>query len=559
VDEVPSIPGVERLSSLDEGGFGKVYVGWEPDNSRHVAVKVVRIVGHADEATRRFERERESMGRLSGHSSIVALYRSGQLPDGRWFLVMPYFSNGSVEARIRSGPLPTSVAAAYGAQVADALAFAHQLAVVHGDVKPANIMVGRSEDLVLLTDFGVAHLIDRPTSMHAHSPGYASPEQRWGYAVTPASDVWSLGATLYAFVTGMVPPEPTLDPPASPQGDVGASVANELRRRGQPSGFVDVVERCMQRDPSRRPDARTVSQELKRLFDDALSRSRSGPAEAPAPKQPTTVRHNAWASTPWVVREHPGNEVQGTAASSGAGWKVAVGVCVGAVVALFAIGGFVVINGSGSGAKIPSGVTTATSDASTTSTNIPTTAVSTTSLMAGAGETTSSTSSTPTTSSPRLSLPRRLIAVGASASGVSDPAVDAAGNPVSYQPANAIDGDPATAWRPPEYENLGHSVTVDLGRHATITRVGIIPGYAKIDVTSGQDWYFTLRRVRQVVWTFQNGEQFTQSLSPDSRAMQYIDVPPIVSRSARVEIREVTAHGGLDFVAISEMEVWGRD
>jgi hypothetical protein len=102
-------------------------------------------------------------------------------------------------------------------------------------------------------------------------------------------------------------------------------------------------------------------------------------------------------------------------------------------------------------------------------------------------------------------------------------------------------------------------VTVDLGRHATITRVGIIPGYAKIDVTSGQDWYFTLRRVRQVVWTFQNGEQFTQSLSPDSRAMQYIDVPPIVSRSARVEIREVTAHGGLDFVAISEMEVWGRD
>ena len=233
--QLPAIPGIEDLSPIDAGGFGQVFVGREPDNDRVVAVKVVRVVGPPAEATRRFEHERKSMGRLSGHPLIVPLYRSGQLPDGRWYLVMPYYPDGSLASRLRDGALLSRDAVVYAQHVAEALAHAHSKGVVHGDVKPANIMLDRNGDRALLTDFGIAHLVDRPTSMYAHTPGYSSPEQRWGGGVTPESDVWSLGATIYSLLTGLVPPEPGLDAPTDPSQDVGPAIGQRASPPKHPS------------------------------------------------------------------------------------------------------------------------------------------------------------------------------------------------------------------------------------------------------------------------------------------------------------------------------------
>lgn len=566
---LPEVPGIERMRLLDEGGFGSVYVGWEPDNSREVAVKVIRVVGPVAEAARRFERERQSMGRLSDHASIVPLYRSGALLDGRWFLIMPYYANGSLQGRLSSGPVSAEDAVRIGVQVADALAYAHQLAVIHGDVKPANIMLGRIDGQVRLADFGIAHLFDRQTSMQAHSPGYSSPEQRWGYGVTPASDVWSLGATLYALITSFVPPEPSLDPPAPSNPDVAASVAAALRRGHHPAELVSIIERCMQRDPALRPDARMLHGLLLRI---------AGPPAAPPVMQvplaaPTGGSgsgaggfgwDDATAPLPGPARTDPGRDDRrpapppGVPISStgrtGDGHKIAYGVAAGAVAALLGIGGFVLVKGGGSGADSASSptVSTAPADDPITSTSRSTTTSSTTT-----SSTTSTTTSSTTTTPPSSVPPRNLPVVGISASAVSDPATDAGGNPVSYQPSNAVDGQPATAWRPSEFQSVGHFLVVDLGGNATVTRVGLLPGYAKVDATSGQNWFTTLRRIRQVVWTFDGGQQIQQSFDTNSPTVQYVTVPALQSRAVKVEIRDATAHGGLDFVAISELQVWG--
>jgi hypothetical protein len=352
---VPTVPGVEDLLPFDEGGFGQVYVGREPDNDRTVAVKVVRVVGPTADAARRFERERKSMGRLSGHPSIVPLYRSGQLPDGRWYLVMPYYSAGSLASRLRDGALPSRDAVVYAQHVADALAHAHSNGVVHGDVKPANIMLDGNGDRALLTDFGIAHLVDRPTSMYAHTPGYSSPEQRWGGGVTPESDVWSLGATIYSLLTGLVPPEPGLDAPTDPAQDVGPAIGRALRRRNVHPLLVELIEQTLQRDPARRPDSHTLRQRLVSL----ASTPGIGVPRAAAPT--TQVTDAADVSPPAIPVVTPNTRARRTG-----GLKVAYGVVAGAVLAMVSIGGFVVSQGAGSGANMagnPSRVATSSSEA----------------------------------------------------------------------------------------------------------------------------------------------------------------------------------------------------
>lgn len=143
------------------------------------------------------------------------------------------------------------------------------------------------------------------------------------------------------------------------------------------------------------------------------------------------------------------------------------------------------------------------------------------------------------------------------ASGVADPATNACGQQVSYQAENAFDGDPSTAWRPPEFQAVGHTLLVEFASQVTITRVGLIPGYAKRDPCSGKDYFITNRRILAVEWRFDNGDAILQSFRIDNAALQFIEFAPVRSHHATVTIKEVTSHNGLDFAAVSDLQIFG--
>ncbi|MEM9135156.1 MAG: serine/threonine-protein kinase [Actinomycetota bacterium] len=210
--------GIDGLSDFTEigfGGFAVTYAAYEADQDRTVAVKILR---DADEdARRRFDRERRTMGNTTGHANIVTLFRSGFTPiGGQPFLVMEYLAAGSLEDLLaRAGPLPVADAVNLILPVAEALGFSHAMGVVHKDVKPANILVSDT-GAVKLTDFGIAALRDSSTiSQLAYSPAYAPPES-FDARRDPAtgmivdlrderSDLYSLAASLFTMVTGAPP------------------------------------------------------------------------------------------------------------------------------------------------------------------------------------------------------------------------------------------------------------------------------------------------------------------------------------------------------------------
>lgn len=137
--------------------------------------------------------------------------------------------------------------------------------------------------------------------------------------------------------------------------------------------------------------------------------------------------------------------------------------------------------------------------------------------------------------------------------------VDEDGDPVTFKAANLLDGDPRTCWRMPG-DGSGSVVTFGFDEAVTVTRVGLINGYAKTDPP--HDWYDGNRRIVAVVWVFDDGTEVSQELG-DDRAMQSIPVDAIETRTLELRIREVTGPGdgpdARDFTAISEVEVAGSE
>ncbi|MGE0709211.1 MAG: protein kinase [Planctomycetota bacterium] len=196
---------VER--ELARGGMGVVYLARDPQLDRQVAIKV--ILGEVGEhELGRFRREGEVLGRLS-HRNIVGVHEGGTDAAGRPFLVLDFLEGASLEARLRTGPLPWEEVAEIGEKLADALAHAHDLGVLHRDLKPANVLLdGQGEPV--LTDFGLARdsqAIQRLTQSGdlMGTPSYMPPEQAGGETVDERGDVYGLGATLYALLAGAPP------------------------------------------------------------------------------------------------------------------------------------------------------------------------------------------------------------------------------------------------------------------------------------------------------------------------------------------------------------------
>ncbi|MBT7694460.1 MAG: serine/threonine protein kinase, partial [Gemmatimonadales bacterium] len=203
----------EVLERVGRGGFGVVYRARDPVLNVDVALKLIPVSpGVEDEVQERFAQEARAVARLD-HPNIVRVRTAGWDPRGP-FLVMDFAPGESLQHRLeREGPLPPVEAVAIARQLAEALDHAHEHGVVHRDVKPDNVIV-TPDGLARLTDFGLARDAlahgDSKVSRAGHAlgtPGYWPPEQARGDldAIGPASDVYGLGATLYALLTGRPP------------------------------------------------------------------------------------------------------------------------------------------------------------------------------------------------------------------------------------------------------------------------------------------------------------------------------------------------------------------
>ena len=166
-------------------------------------------------------REVTAAGQLSGHPHVVPVYDAGVLADNRPYMVLELCPGGSLGDRLhRQGALPAKEARDIGVGLADAVAAAHAAGVLHRDIKPGNIMVNRYGG-VALTDFGLAAM-PRPgrelsVTREALTPAYAPPEAFRMADPSPAGDVYSLAATVYALLCGRPPHYPRGRHPAQPR------------------------------------------------------------------------------------------------------------------------------------------------------------------------------------------------------------------------------------------------------------------------------------------------------------------------------------------------------
>ena len=266
------VAGRYRLQSqIGGGGMGAVWLARDELLGRQVAVKQVLVSETdevlADQQRQRALREGRIAARLS-HPHAISVYDVAQEGETPW-LVMEYLPSRSLaEVVTAEGVLRVDQVAQIGAQVADALAATHAAGIVHRDVKPANILIGqgeRIEGLVKITDFGISHahgdVTLTQTGQITGTPAFLAPEVAQGYEMDEASDVFSLGATLYTCLEGQ-PPFGMEDNALAMLHKVAGGTIRPPVRAGSLSG---PLTRMLAADPGARPTMVEVRDELARL------------------------------------------------------------------------------------------------------------------------------------------------------------------------------------------------------------------------------------------------------------------------------------------------------
>lgn len=197
-----AIEGFEDITEVGEGGSSVVYSAYEPAFDRRVAIKVIQMLG--DTSRDQFLRELRLTSRLADHPNVVTVFQSGWMDDGAAYFVMPFYPDGSLGDLLRSRKsLSADEVLRVGIKLAGALASAHAISLVHGDLKPENVLFNRYGEPIL-SDFGTARYVagESLDQAAAYTPRYTAPEVlSTGVAQTPQSDIFSLGVTL-AFAIG---------------------------------------------------------------------------------------------------------------------------------------------------------------------------------------------------------------------------------------------------------------------------------------------------------------------------------------------------------------------
>jgi tRNA A-37 threonylcarbamoyl transferase component Bud32 len=263
------------LGLLGDGAMGRVYRAEHVQLGRPVAIKVMAETLLHDEAMKaRFGREALVVARLQ-HPHVVAALDYGTYA-GRPYLVMEYVDGESLERLIvRQGALGVPRALTLGLQIAHALGAAHKDGIVHRDVKPANVLLAHTElgDMAKVTDFGIAAMAQpgrkalTTVGTSLGTPGYLAPEQVFSSTVTPAADVYALGATLFEMLTGrpVFPDEDVMavlrahlscEPPSP--SSISAGVTPEIDQL--------VVSMLAKRPAERPPDGSSVARKIRALL-----------------------------------------------------------------------------------------------------------------------------------------------------------------------------------------------------------------------------------------------------------------------------------------------------
>lgn len=271
------------LKILGRGGMGVVYLAEQKGLQRQVAVKMIRSgILASDAEVRRFAMEARAAAALE-HPNIVSVFQSGYL-DGHYYFSMEYVPGVDLAKLIQQAPLSPQVAARYVRDVARAIHHAHRRGVLHRDLKPANVLI-TPDDEIRVTDFGLAKQIDTDSSVTGSgaaigTPNYMAPEQASGLSdrVRVQSDVYSLGALLFAAITGRAPfcgesvmqtlmqvihqPAPTL-----------RSLAPDA-----PEDLETIVGKCLEKSPEDRyRSAAELADELDAFLDERPIRARPRP------------------------------------------------------------------------------------------------------------------------------------------------------------------------------------------------------------------------------------------------------------------------------------------
>jgi serine/threonine protein kinase len=242
----------EVIEPLGTGATSRVEKARDTLIGRTVALKTFLQGSGSPDLEQQFLREAQIIGGLT-HPNIVALYDVGINKDGAPYLVMEYVDGKTLESVFEAGPLALARVGVWGGDLATALGQAHRAKIIHGDVKPANILV-TSEQRVKLGDFGIARL-----TTHAYSsgnvvgtPAYLSPEQILGNLQDSRSDIFSLGIVLYQMSTGIRPFD------GDSVGAVGAQIISSTppppshHNPSLPPAFDQLVMRCLSKDPADR-------------------------------------------------------------------------------------------------------------------------------------------------------------------------------------------------------------------------------------------------------------------------------------------------------------------
>ncbi|MFD3622788.1 serine/threonine-protein kinase [Streptomyces sp. NPDC058676] len=280
------------VGQLGRGGMGVVWRAVDEVLGREVAVKELRTYTDAegpelDGLRLRMQREARAAARVR-HPGVVAVHDVTEV-DGRPLIVMELVDGPSLDDVLRErGTLDAHEAAGIGAKVMDALAAAHRAGVLHRDVKPGNILLDRS-GRVVLTDFGIATMEDPGDGSATHltrsgelvgSLDYLAPERAQGADPGPASDIWALGATLFAAVEGASPFRRT-----STFSTLTAIVSEPLPEARRAGRLGPVLHRLLDKRPESRPQADEARELLQAVAD-------SGGTDTPT----TTLRGAAGAT-----------------------------------------------------------------------------------------------------------------------------------------------------------------------------------------------------------------------------------------------------------------------
>jgi serine/threonine protein kinase len=325
-EQIETVGGRYQLGDrLGEGGMGEVFVAHDLRLDREVALKLLRAdLAQQDGMRERVVAEARLAARLT-HPHVVGVLDTGE-QDGRPFVVMERLSGRTLRDELADGPLPAERVRDVGLQVLRALAAAHELGIVHRDVKPGNILdagVGTWK----VADFGIAKWIHADETLTGTgellgSPAYLAPERIDGQQAGPASDLYAVGVLLYEALTGRKPFE----------GDDPFALAAAIREgRFEPPAAIDadadtqitaVIERAMRRDPAERYESaeamaaallgdesdvdRSATQKLARSSEPDVDAEPDGHETVPIPRMERTARLPAGPAAPQPSRfPHP--------------------------------------------------------------------------------------------------------------------------------------------------------------------------------------------------------------------------------------------------------------